>query len=447
MLLLAAARGWLHEILVFPHDPNRADMLVVIQFGIRRLLQGGDPYAMYNVPWPATLPYGPVMWAPMILPTLAHADVRFVTLFGFVFAAMTCCAAVLSRGGSRRASGAVAWLIVLAAVAFSQDLRHFVSIGHTPAYWPLLGLFAFLVVREQWEAAAVTAGLLIVARTTMIAVAPVVLIAVWYRARPTIVRVTALMTAAVVIPFLPFAIWNWSRAGSTALRQLHQCSVVKAATWCGRPSNGRSGTLIGITGPLLALGWRNGAVEIVQIAVMVAVYALIAAVAILRAGRRPRAVDGVGAVRVQHDHALASHLSVFRCLPAADLRGGRCRRSFCRCNCQRRRHRPVGSPSLAISCHVHAVASVAFTAATTVPIDSDRRCAARAITALDRSFIPAFPATSTAGRLLNAIAWVDGTRAEIVVADSAAIAQPRDARSSSTLSASRTCRGLAPCSR
>jgi hypothetical protein len=279
VLLLVAARGWLHEILVFPHDPNRADMLVVIQYGIRRLLQGGDPYAMYNVPWPATLPYGPVMWAPMILPTLAHADVRFVTLFGFVFAAMTCCAAVLSNGGGRRGSGAAGWLIVLAAVAFSPDLRHFVSIGHTPAYWPLLGLFAFLVVREQWEAAAVAAGLLIVARTTMIAVAPVVLIAVWHRARPKIVRVTALMTAAVVIPVLPFAIWNWSSLKYGMYGSY--TAVVKGYVWTSTTWAQRT---IGITGPLLARGWRSGT-QAVQVVVMFAVWA-IAAVAI-RAGRRP----------------------------------------------------------------------------------------------------------------------------------------------------------------
>src|SRR5262249_55316926 len=67
-LLFATAYAWPRQILVVPIDPQRADMLVVIQLGIRRLLQGHTPYTMYQVPWPATLPYGPVMWAPMIVP-------------------------------------------------------------------------------------------------------------------------------------------------------------------------------------------------------------------------------------------------------------------------------------------------------------------------------------------------------------------------------------------
>ena len=39
----------------------------------------------------------------------------------------------------------VAWLVVLASLALSPDLRSFVSVGHTPVYWPLLALLAWLV--------------------------------------------------------------------------------------------------------------------------------------------------------------------------------------------------------------------------------------------------------------------------------------------------------------
>ncbi len=68
VLLVIAARAWLYELLVYPHDPLRADMLIVIQEGIRRMLRGQNPYTMYHVPWDATLPYGPVLWLPYAVP-------------------------------------------------------------------------------------------------------------------------------------------------------------------------------------------------------------------------------------------------------------------------------------------------------------------------------------------------------------------------------------------
>lgn len=40
VLVLLSARVWLREILIYPNDPRRADMLVVVQLGIRRLLRG-----------------------------------------------------------------------------------------------------------------------------------------------------------------------------------------------------------------------------------------------------------------------------------------------------------------------------------------------------------------------------------------------------------------------
>src|SRR5687767_14191262 len=53
LLLTAAARAWLGEILIYPNDAQRADMLIVIQHGIRRMLQGRNPYTIYQVPWEA----------------------------------------------------------------------------------------------------------------------------------------------------------------------------------------------------------------------------------------------------------------------------------------------------------------------------------------------------------------------------------------------------------
>jgi hypothetical protein len=279
ILVAASTTAWLRETMIFPHDARRADMLVVIQLAIRRFLQGSDPYSIYHVPWDVPLPYGPVMWAPMIAPFLLHADVRFVTLAGVVFAPLAgVVAAVVAAVRGQRAL-ALGCLVVVCAIAASADLLHFVPIGHTPVYWPLLGLLAWLVAREQWYGAAVTLGLLIVARTTMVSIAPVLLMAVWFRARPRFTGALALLAAAVVLPYLPFAIWD-ARALQYGLYGSYQ-SVMKTFVWVSTTWVQHT---IGTTGMLLSHGWGR-AVEIVQVAVLLALYSVIDVA--IRRGRRP----------------------------------------------------------------------------------------------------------------------------------------------------------------
>jgi hypothetical protein len=279
LIVFAACRAWLHEILIFPHDSQRADMLVVVQLGIRRLLQGSNPYTMYNVPWPAPLPYGIVMWAPMVVPHLLHTDVRFTTILGALFVPVACAVAAVSDARRGRYALALAWLAVAAAIAFNPELRGFMSIGHTPAYWPLLPLFAWLVGRERWRSAALVCGLLIVARTTMAAVAPVLLIAVWYRARSRVAAAAALLAAGAVLPFLPFAIADWA-ALRYALYGSYQATM-KGFVWTSTVWVQNS---IGMTGLLLERGWPS-AVEPAQAIAMLAVYG--AAWRAIRDGRRP----------------------------------------------------------------------------------------------------------------------------------------------------------------
>jgi hypothetical protein len=279
LVVFAACRAWLHEILIFPHDSQRADMLVVVQLGIRRLLHGLNPYTIYNVPWPAPLPYGIVMWAPLIVPHLLHADVRFATVLGALFVPVAGAAAAVVNAQHARLALAFAWLTVVAAIGFNPALRGFLSIGHTPAYWPLLALFAWLVGRERWRSAALVCGLLIVARTTMVSVAPVLLIAVWYRARPRVAAAAALLAAGAVLPFLPFAIADWP-ALRYALYGSYQATM-KGFVWT---STVWVQNTIGITGVLLARGWSR-AVEPVQMIVMLAVYG--AAWRAITHGRRP----------------------------------------------------------------------------------------------------------------------------------------------------------------
>jgi hypothetical protein len=279
ILIAAASTAWLREMMIYPHDPQRADMLVVIQLAIQRLLQGGNPYAIYHVPWEVPLTYGPVMWAPFIAPLLLHADVRFASLAGVLFVPIACAVASIAAAASGRRALTLAWLAVLAAIAINPDLRHFVAVAHTPVYWPLLALLAWLTSRDQWRGAAITCGLLIVARTTMVSIAPVLLIAAWYRARPRFPGVAIRLVAATLLPFLPFAIWDL-HALQYGLYGTYQ-KVVKTFVWEATTWVQHT---IGTTGPMLTLHWERG-VEAVQAAALLAVYAM-SGVAIRR-GRRP----------------------------------------------------------------------------------------------------------------------------------------------------------------
>lgn len=265
-MLLVACRAWLHQILTIPHDPQRADMLIVVQLGIRRMVQGNNPYATYHLPWDATLPYGPLLWAPYVVPFLLRADVRFVTLLGQIFVPVACALGAVTTAARGRWFTTVAWTSALAAACFNPDLERFASIGHTPAYWPLIALFAWLVAAERWDQAAIAMGLLVVARTTMVALVPVFLMAVWWQARPRLFRALWLTLVAAVLPFLPFAIWDAS-ALSYALYGSYE-NVMKTFVW---PSTTWVQHTIGLTGLLLSNRLSRW-VETVQIVVMLAVY-------------------------------------------------------------------------------------------------------------------------------------------------------------------------------
>ena len=258
----------MHQILTIPHDPLRADMLLVIQEGLHRVLAGKNPYTIYNVPWPAPLPYGPLMWGPFAIPMLMRADVRFVTVAGELFAPVVCAIAAAMSAWRGRLVPAAACIVVLAAMTFNPDLEHFATIGHTPAYWPLLVLFAWLVAAERWSAAALLLGLLVTARTTMVAMIPALLITVWLRDRKAIVAAAILVAAGASVPFLPFAIWD-ARALAYALYGSYQ-NVIKTFVW---PSTTWVQHTIGTTGVLLANHLQQWT-EALQIAVMAATYAL-----------------------------------------------------------------------------------------------------------------------------------------------------------------------------
>jgi hypothetical protein len=281
MLVLVACHAWLHQILTIPIDPYRGDMLVVVREGVRRVLNGLNPYTIYHVPWQAPLPYGPMLWAPYTIPMLMRVDMRFLGVASALVVPVACGTAAIASAWRGRFAAAAGALLMLGAIGLNRPLEQFTAAGHTPVYWPLVALFAWLAARERWRAAAVTLGLLVVSRTTMIAVVPVLLMAVWLRDRPRFAGACALVSLTIALPFLPFAIRD-PRALLYAMYGSYQV-VIKTAVW----PDATVPHTIGLTGVLLTHHLHRF-VEAVQIAVMAIVY--VACWALMRRGRAPVAL-------------------------------------------------------------------------------------------------------------------------------------------------------------
>jgi len=265
-LVVVVCRAWLRGIFTVALDPYRGDMLVVVREGLRRIRLGLNPYTIYHVPWAAPLPYGPLLWGPFAIPMWLRLDLRFLTVAGALFVPIACAVAAAAFAARGQLAAAAGSLLMLAAIGFDPALRAFTLVGHTPVYWPLLALFAWLVTRERWRAAGVTLGLLVAARSTMVAVVPVLLIAVWLRDRRAAIGTAVLTFIAVAVPFLPFAI-----ADPTSLTYAMYGSyekVIKEVVW---PDPTVPHT-IGLTGVLLSHHWQS-AVETVQLIALALTYA------------------------------------------------------------------------------------------------------------------------------------------------------------------------------
>ncbi|HEY7291599.1 MAG TPA: hypothetical protein VH583_17315 [Vicinamibacterales bacterium] len=276
-IVFQASGTWLREILSYPSDTRRPDMVPIVERGVHQILQGKNPYTTYYIPWKTTLSYGPVLWGPYVLPYVLHADLRIGSLLGSLFVPTACALCAAVSAFQKRFISTVAWLGMLWILASSSQLREFASYAHTPIYWPLIALFAWFVGRERWTPAAITCGLLVAARTTMIAIVPVFLICVWHRDRSRTLTLVVLVVLSALFPFLPFAIWNWSTLQYSMYGAYE--TVIKTAVW----GNGGGTDTVGLTGLLLRLGWQSY-VEAAQAVVLIAVY--VAAWIALGRGRR-----------------------------------------------------------------------------------------------------------------------------------------------------------------
>ena len=272
-----AASSMLPAVFAGRINAYQADMLVVIDLGVKRFLGGANPYTIYHVPWEVPLPYGPYLWGPFILPVVLNSDPRMLTLIACLVVPGACIWAAVVSAEARQFLVCGLFLALCATMLIHPALLGFFTIGHTQVSWPLLLIFVWLLRAERWTAATAVAGSLVVARTTMVSIVPVLLMFLWRRGLLSIPRLVVL-TAAVVIPFAPFAIAD-PHALWYALYGSCQ-KVMKGVVW---PTHGAHDT-IGTTGLLLRYGLERY-VEMTQAIGMVVVYAF--AWRAIRRGARP----------------------------------------------------------------------------------------------------------------------------------------------------------------
>ena len=188
-----------------PLDPNRGDMLIIIEHAIAQFLSRGNPYGIHHVPWDAPLSYGPVLWLPFVVPHVLRVDLRIVTLVAQLVVPACLILAAAMRLGRRDPARATALATIGAALALNPDILRFHAIGHTQIYWPLLLVFAATLAGKRWTAAAIRLGLLVAARTTMVSLVPVFFLHLAVNQVLSLRRVVWFALAAG-LPFLPFVV-------------------------------------------------------------------------------------------------------------------------------------------------------------------------------------------------------------------------------------------------
>lgn len=277
-LVYWTALALLPAIFAGPPDVNRADMLVIIDAGVRRALEGHTPYAIYHVPWETTLMYGPALWGPFTLPVLAHADLRVLTMtcLGAVAVALTLAAA--QAAAERRWLPAVAVMLLTVGILAHPDVRGFFPIGHTLVYWPLLLVLCALLARDRWIGAAAALGLIVAARSTMVSLVPVFLLAAYHNRRLDW-RLCVALGLTSIGPFLPFVLAD-PRSVEFGMYGTY-IKTMKGFVWT---STRWAHETIGVTGALLRVGAQRYT-ELIQVLCLAAVY--VASWFALRRGGRP----------------------------------------------------------------------------------------------------------------------------------------------------------------
>jgi hypothetical protein len=168
---------------------------------------------------------------------------------------------------------------LLITIVTNPDVSYFMTVGHTPAFWPLLFLFAILVTGQRWVAAAFTLGLIVVGRSTMVVGVPILFMYVAMNHRAALPRVVVACLAPIVALIGPFAVWDphalWYSMVAVYPR------VIKTIVW--PVANDGVVRTIGLTGWLVGHHLERF-VELSQLCAIAIVYA-IAAAAFRRGGK------------------------------------------------------------------------------------------------------------------------------------------------------------------
>ena len=229
LVVIVAAYRWTR---ILAWQPYQADMLIVIREATRRFLSGRTPYTTYrtyDAPWNMAMPYGPGLWGPFLVAQLLHLDFRFLTIAGELFVPVWCGAAAVVEWMRGRTAASIAWLALTVALVAALDVQGFTFIGHTPVYWPLFPLFAMAIARSRWTAAACLIGLLVLARTTMVAVVPVFLWAAWTADRRRLPVALAGLVVTIGAGILPFVAWDFRGVSDNMV--LSYPRVMREAVW------------------------------------------------------------------------------------------------------------------------------------------------------------------------------------------------------------------------
>jgi hypothetical protein len=104
-------------------------------------------------------------------------DMRVVTVVGELFIPLWCGMAMTVEAARGRLYAAAAWCVLCLLLLVSIDVPEYTLMGHTPVYWPLLPIFAVVVIRRHWLTAAFALGVLVAARSTMVTLFPILLMA------------------------------------------------------------------------------------------------------------------------------------------------------------------------------------------------------------------------------------------------------------------------------
>jgi hypothetical protein len=136
-----------------------ADMLPLIQQGVERFLQGHNPYGRFPpttlIPWEGWLTYSPGLWMAFLPAFLIGIDFRIWGLF-WLGGLVTVHFLYLRK---HREPWSVASFLLLALFLIVPKAFNFVRIGHTFPYWFAIACFCFSVLRKNYLAASIWAGI------------------------------------------------------------------------------------------------------------------------------------------------------------------------------------------------------------------------------------------------------------------------------------------------